>query len=43
MAKPKQKPSGKKKSRANRMKAKLRRKREKKVLRVTRGERKYSH
>jgi hypothetical protein len=43
MAKPKQKASGKKRSRANRAKAKLGRKRTKQVLRVTRGERKTSH
>jgi len=43
MAKAKKKASGKKRSRANRMKAKLRRKRTKQVLRVTRGERKTSH
>jgi len=43
MAKPKQKASGRKRSRANRVKAKLRRKRTKQVLRVTRGERKISH
>jgi hypothetical protein len=42
MAQPKKKPSGRKRGKTNRLKAKLRRKRVKQVLRVTRGERKYS-
>jgi hypothetical protein len=42
MAKPSKKPSGKKRNKTNRVKAKLRRKRTKQVLRVTRGERKTS-
>jgi hypothetical protein len=37
------KPSGRKRNKTNRLKAKLRRKRVKQVLRVTKGERKYSH
>jgi hypothetical protein len=36
------KPSGRKRNKTNRLKAKLRRKRVKQVLRVTKGERKYS-
>jgi hypothetical protein len=43
MAQPGKKPSGKNRNKTNRLKAKLRRKRTKQVLRVTRGERKYSH
>jgi hypothetical protein len=43
MATPKKKASGRKRNKTNRVKAKLRRKRTKQVLRVTGGERKYSH
>jgi len=37
------KSSGRKRNKTNRLKAKLKRKRTKQVLRATRGERKYSH
>lgn len=37
------KDSGRKRNKTNKLKARLRRKRTKQVLRVTRGERKYSH
>ncbi len=37
------KASGRKRNKTNRLKAKLKRKRTKQVLRATRGERKYSH
>jgi len=40
--KPVKKPSGRNRNKTTRLKAKLRRKRTKQVLRVTRGERKYS-